>query len=59
MPHVLHHALHHGFHPDPHVMEWLRLAGIILVALAALLALVAMVLMSQSPESAPIVITRR
>jgi protein-S-isoprenylcysteine O-methyltransferase Ste14 len=40
-------------------MEWLRLAGIILVALAALLALVAMVLMSQSPESAPIVITRR
>lgn len=59
MPHVLHQALHHGFHPDPHVMEWLRLAGIILVALAALLALVAMVLLSQSPEGVPLMITNR
>jgi protein-S-isoprenylcysteine O-methyltransferase Ste14 len=40
-------------------MEWLRLAGIILVALAALLALVAMVLMSQSPEGLPLMITNR
>ena len=38
-------------------MEWLRLAGIILVALAALLALGAMVLMSQSPEGLPLMMT--
>ena len=55
MPHTLHHPLH----PDPHVMEWLRLAGIILVALAALLALVAMVLMSQSPEGLPLMMTHK
>lgn len=54
MPHMLHHPLH----PDPQVMEWLRLAGIVLVALAALLALVAMVLMSASPEGLPLIITQ-
>jgi hypothetical protein len=51
--------LHHPLHPDPTVMEWLRLAGIVLVALAALLALVAMVLLSQPPEGLPLMMTHR
>ena len=54
------HGLHHGFHPDPKVMEWLRLAGIILIALAALMALVALFMMiPQSPDGVPLMMTRR
>ncbi len=42
---------------DPHLMEWLRLAGIIVVTLAALLALIAMVLMSETPQGAPLILS--
>ena len=59
MPHVLLHPLHRGFHPDPHIMEWLRLAAFILIVLAALLALGAMVFLSQSPEGLPLIMTRQ
>ncbi|MBI4892231.1 MAG: hypothetical protein HY821_16510 [Acidobacteria bacterium] len=46
-----------GLHYDPHLMEWLRLAGIVVVTLAALLALVAMVLMSNTPDGVPLILS--
>lgn len=41
---------------DPDILAWLRLAGIIIIALAALLALVAIALLSQNPDAPPLLI---
>jgi hypothetical protein len=46
----------HVLHPDPKVMSWLKLAGVILITLAALLALIAILFWAQPPEGQPFLI---
>lgn len=46
----------HTLHPDPKVLAWLRLAGIILITLAALLALIAILFWAQPFDSQPVLI---
>ncbi|MGQ9919383.1 MAG: hypothetical protein ACUVS7_18440 [Bryobacteraceae bacterium] len=43
----------HLLHPDPRVLAWLRLAGVVLITLAALLALIAILFWAQIPEGQP------
>jgi hypothetical protein len=43
----------HVLHPDPKVMAWLKLAGVILITLAALLALAAILFWVQPVDSQP------
>ncbi|GEM_PF-7105250 len=52
-------ATHHA-HPmhGPQMLDWLRLAGFLVLALGALLALIAVVLLSQSPEGVPVIVGR-
>jgi len=46
--------MHHG----PHLIDWLRIAGFMILALGALLALLAVILLSQSPEGMPLIVGR-
>lgn len=46
----------HVLHPDPRVMAWLRLAGVVLIVVAALLALIAILFWAQPFEGQPLLI---
>lgn len=49
----------HLLHPDPRVLAWLKLAGVVLITLAALLALVAILFWAQIPEGQPFLMALR
>ncbi len=49
----------HLLHPDPRVLSWLKLAGVVLITLAALLALVAILFWAQTPEGQPFLMAAR
>lgn len=46
----------HAVHPDPRVMAWLKLAGIVLITLAALLALITILFWAQPADSQPVLV---